>query len=80
MRWPVGQSGWRGFHGASGLVGSPTVTAFPSEGPTRPFQPLTPIESPQEPGSIITTVSTDKRPRTLKGFTWTTQQGSPLSR
>lgn len=53
---------------------------IPSEGPTRPFQPPTPTDSRQEPGGIITTVSADKRPRTLKGFTGTTQQGSPLSR
>lgn len=72
-------SGHRGFCGCSG-PGEPPGNRLPPEGLTRSFQSLTLIQGPQELGSIITVLCTEQRPRPVKGFTGTTQQGSPLQR
>ena len=66
------------FMAGSDPAGNHIVTAFPPEQLTCSFQSLTLIQGLQEPGSIITILSTDKRPKLLKGLLGTTQEGSPL--
>lgn len=68
------------FTAGSDPAGNHTVTVFPPEQLVRSFQSPTLIQGLQERGSIITILSTDKRPQLLKGFLGTTQQGSPLRR